>query len=334
MDLIHLTPRGLYCPAGDFYIDPWGPVPQAVLTHAHADHARPGSASYHATQVGLGLLRQRLGKNAVLHGLDYSEALILGDAQVSLHPAGHVLGSAQVRVQVEERVWVVTGDYKRDPDPTCAPFEVVPCDTLITEATFALPVYRWPSIEQVVGEIFQWWEANRAAGRTSVLLAYSLGKAQRVMAELCRFTDHPVYVHRAVAGLNRCYREAGIKLLPERTLPDARRTQRTLAGELIIVPPGALSGGWMRRLEDASLGLCSGWMLLRSSRRQAGYERGFILSDHADWPGLLRTVQESGARRVLTTHGQSEVLARYLRELGIDAWPLETPFGKAENNGG
>lgn len=332
MALIRPTPEGLYCAAGDFHIDPWRPVSRAVLTHAHADHARPGSGRYHAASPGLGLLRHRLGADCPLHGLEYGEVLKLGDARVSLHPAGHVLGSAQVRVEVGGEVWVVTGDYKRDPDPTCAPFEALACDTLISEATFALPVYRWRPAAEVVAEIFRWWEDNRAAGRASVLFAYALGKAQRVLAELTHHTDRAVYAHGAVEVLTGLYREAGVAMLPTLPVPDARRTRAAdFAGELIIAPPGANGTPWMRRFGAASTGFCSGWMLLRGNRRRRGYDRGFVLSDHVDWPGLIATVRETGARRVLATHGQTTALARYLRERGLDAEPLSTRYGEDED---
>jgi putative mRNA 3-end processing factor len=321
--LVVPTAAGLYCPVGDFHIDPWRPVPTAVITHGHGDHARFGHDRYYAARPGLGILRKRLGEVRV-DGLDYGEPVRLGRATVSLHPAGHVLGSAQVRIAADGTTWVVSGDYKRDPDPTCAPFEVVACDTFISEATFALPIYRWRPTAEVVGEIWDWWQANARAGATSVLGCYALGKAQRVLAELLRHTDRPVYVHGAVAALTDVYREAGVAMVPTLTIGKDRKDY---AGELIIAPPGADATPWMRRFGKTSTGFCSGWMRVRGNRRRRGYDRGFVLSDHADWPSLLRTIRETGATRALLTHGHSDVLVRYLREQGVEAGALETAFG-------
>jgi putative mRNA 3-end processing factor len=321
--LVVPTPAGLHCPAGDFYIDPWRPVRTALITHGHGDHARFGHERYYAARPGLGILRKRLGDVRV-DGLEYGETLRLGRATVSFHPAGHVLGSAQIRIEVDGVTWVVSGDYKREPDPTCAPFEVVACDTFISEATFALPIYRWRPSAEVVGEIWDWWQANARAGVTSVLGCYALGKAQRVLAELLRYTERPVYVHGAVAALTDVYRAAGIAMVPTLTLEKERKDY---AGELIVAPPGADATPWMRRFGKTSTGFCSGWMRVRGNRRRRGYDRGFVLSDHADWPSLLRTIRETGARRALLTHGHSDVLVRYLREQGIEAGALETAFG-------
>jgi putative mRNA 3-end processing factor len=242
---------------------------------------------------------------------------------VSLHPAGHVLGSAQVRVGDGQRTWVVTGDYKRAPDPTCAPFERVPCDVLVTEATFALPIYRWPAPEIVAGEVLAWWEACRAEGVPAVLFAYALGKAQRLLGELARLTDRPVWTHGAVEGITAAYRAEGIPLLP--TLPVGEE-RRSFAGELILAPPSAGGSPWMKRFPGAQTGFASGWMQVRGARRRQNVDRGFVLSDHTDWPGLVRTIRESGARRILPTHGSSDALVRWLREQGFEAEPLATAF--------
>ncbi len=326
MALIELTESGLYCAAGDFHIDPWRPVPRAVITHAHADHARSGSGLYFAEHSGLPILRHRLGQDIQAHPLAYGESLALGRARVSLHPAGHILGSAQVRVEVDDETWVVTGDFKRDRDPTCAPFEVVRCDTLVTEATFALPIYRWPDIAPVAQDIFQWWQGNAAQGRASVLFCYSLGKAQRVLSALAELSDQRVLLHGAVVPLTELYREAGVAMLPTEPALEAEVAKK-FAGELIIAPPGANGTAWMKRFGDCGTGFCSGWMLLRGNRRRRGYDRGFVLSDHADWPALLKTIEECGASKVLATHGRSDILVRYLRERGVDAAELKTRFG-------
>jgi putative mRNA 3-end processing factor len=324
-DLITLTPEGLYCPLGDFHIDPWRPVERALITHAHGDHARRGSRRYIAPRSGTGLLRRRLGPEALIEGHGFGQPLAFGGATVSFHPAGHVLGSAQIRVEGGGEVWVISGDYKRAHDPSCEAFEVVPCDVFITEATFALPIYRWDPVDQVMTTLLGWWDANAAAGRASVLCCYAVGKAQRVLAEIGRRTDRMVFVHGAIDALLDAYHREGVALAP--TVPvGARAKGESFAGELIIAPPSAFGSPWMRRFGDASTGFASGWMRVRGNRRRRGFERGFVLSDHADWPGLLRTIEETGARRVLATHGYSDTLARYLREVGLAAEPLETLF--------
>ncbi len=319
------TVDGLYCEAGDFYIDPWGQVPRAVITHAHGDHARPGSAAYLCADPCTPLLARRLGPNATIEGQPYGRALTLGSTRVSFHPAGHIRGSAQVRVEGPEGVWVVAGDYKRAPDPTCEAFEVVRCDTFVSESTFALPIYRWDATAEVMAETMAWWDGNRARGLTSVLFCYTLGKAQRVLAELTRFTDRPVYVHGMMQPLVDLYRAAGVAMAPTQGVVERARGT-SLAGELVLAPPSARGTPWMRRLGDFSDALASGLMRVRGVRRQRGYDRGLVLSDHADWPALLQTIGETGAARVLATHGHAEPLARHLRGLGLDAGVMRTAW--------
>ncbi|MAA75279.1 MAG: DNA ligase-associated DEXH box helicase [Salinisphaeraceae bacterium] len=332
--MIELTDNGLYCPAGDFHVDPWRPVERAVLTHGHADHARPGSRRYLAAESGLGILRSRLGRQADIQGLAYGEAIRMAAARVSLHPAGHVLGSAQVRIETDDGVLVASGDYKRDEDPSCEPFEVVPCDTFITEATFALPVYRWPDGAAVARDILSWWQANAAAGRSSLLFCYALGKAQRLLAELARLTDETVYMHGALVPLVQVYRDAGIRMLPTEPVSQQGR-KADFAGRLILAPPSAAGTPWMRRFGKHSTGFASGWMRIRGNRRRRGYDRGFVLSDHADWPALVRTIEQTGARRVLVTHGRSDVLVRHLRQtLGVSAEALETAYAQTPEDEG
>ncbi len=325
-DLIEATTRGLECAAGGFTIDPWKPVELSLITHAHADHARAVAARYIASKASVPLLRHRLGQDIDIQGVNWGERLTLGETTVSFHPAGHVLGSAQIRIQRGEEVWVFTGDYKPDPDPSCEAFELVPCDTFITEATFALPVYRWPDGRTVAREIFDWWQQMRRSGRPAVLFAYSLGKAQRVLAELTAFTDETVHVHGAVEPLTELYRQSGIKMLPTQRI-DPSGPREDYAGKLVLAPPGANGSKWMKRFPKASTGFCSGWMRVRGNRRRQGYDRGFVLSDHSDWQGLLDTITGTGATRVLTTHGQSATLVRYLRdELGLNAAELRTRY--------
>ena len=327
-DLIQLTEHGLYCPPGDFHIDPWRPVDRAVLTHAHGDHARRGHRTYYASHGSRALLRHRLQRDALVLTAGYGKSFRLGDAWVSFHPAGHILGSAQVRVEHQERVWVVSGDYKRDHDPTCTPFEVVPCDTFITEATFALPVYRWRPATQIAAEIHAWWRQAAEKGRAAVLFCYALGKAQRILAELKAFPCGPVYLHGALVPLVDVYRQAGVEMVST-TPASAAQTGKGFAGALVLAPPSAAGSSWMRRFRPEETGFASGWMRIRGNRRRRGYDRGFVISDHADWQALLRTVRETGASRILATHGRTDVLVRYLNEVeGIAAEPLATAYGE------
>ena len=253
--LLSLTDLGLYCAAGDFFVDPWQPVARAVITHAHADHARPGSAAYLCAAPGAGILRARLGPDAAIETLAYGEATTINGVAVSLHPAGHILGSAQVRLAHGGEVWVVSGDYKTDPDPTCAPFASVPCHTFITEATFGLPIYRWPAQAEVFAGVNDWWRANQATGRASVLFAYALGKAQRVMAGIDPAIG-PIYVHGAVARLNAAYRAAGVALPDWAYVGDAPpKTDWTRA--LIIAPTSAQGTPWLRRFGEQSAAFAS-----------------------------------------------------------------------------
>ncbi|MDH5829034.1 ligase-associated DNA damage response exonuclease [Luteimonas sp. M1R5S18] len=324
-DLVELRPEGLYCPAGDFHIDPWRPVPRAVITHGHGDHARGGMGEYHCVRESLPILEWRLGAQRY-HARDYGEAFDLGRARVSLHPAGHVLGSAQVRIEADGRVWVASGDYKRQPDPTCAPFEVVPCDTFITEATFGLPVYRWPDTGEVAHEIAEWQRDCAAEGVAAVLFCYALGKAQRVLAELAPHVDTPVLLHGAIASGVDVYRGAGIALPPTEPVSDLAKGA-DFAGRLVLAPPSAAGSAWLRRFRRAQTGFASGWMRIRGNRRRRNYDRGFVVSDHADWPDLMRTVRETGATRIIATHGNTDAIVRALCEDGMDAGAFRTGYG-------
>jgi putative mRNA 3-end processing factor len=324
------SPDGLFCQAGGFHIDPWGPVPRALITHAHGDHARAGSAAYLCTDASAPLLARRFGPEAVIESVPYGRVITLGATRVSFHPAGHVLGSAQIRVEGPDGVWVVTGDYKRAADPTCAPFEVVPCDVFVTESTFGLPIYRWDPSGEVVAELIAWWQANGGRGLTSIVFCYTIGKAQRLLAEIGRVSDRPIWVHGALLPMIEAYREAGVAMPPTQTLIDRPRGT-SFAGELVLAPPSARGTPWMRRLGDLSDALASGLMRVRGVRRQRAYDRGFVLSDHADWPALIETIADSGASRVLATHGHAEPLARFLREQGVDAGVIRTAW---EHEGG
>lgn len=328
--LVVARPEGLYCPPGDFYIDPWRRVQRAVITHAHADHARTGSAHYLATRSGEAVLRQRLG-DITLQALDYGERIVHHGVTLSLHPAGHVLGSAQVRLEWGGQVWVVSGDYKPEPagdhNPTCAPFEPVRCDCFVTECTFGLPVYRWKPQRQLLDEVDAWWQANADAGLPSLLYGYSLGKAQRLLAGVDARIG-PIYVHPAVEPINRAYRDSGVRLPGTLVLPPSGLPKDELRRALVVAPPGAAQGDWQKKLgSDVSDAMASGWMHLRGMRRRYGVDRGFALSDHADWPGLVGAIAATGAQRVIVTHGQEGVLVRWLQEQGLEAGAFETEYG-------
>ncbi len=324
MNLITPRPEGLYCPPGDFYIDPSRPVRRAVITHGHSDHARRGSDAYLCHHDSVPILRHRLG-DITVQGAAYGESVEINGVRVSLHPAGHILGSAQVRVEWGGEVWVASGDYKIEADGTCEPFAPVRCDAFITESTFALPIYRWRPEAEIVGEINQWWRANADAEQTSVIFAYSLGKAQRVLHGLDA-TIGPIVCHGAVTPMNDVYRARGIAL-PETTNVSAGLPKKALARALAIAPPSTSGSPWMRRFGAYADAFASGWMQVRGNRRRRGVDQGFVMSDHADWPGLLSAIEATGAQRVFVTHGSSGTLARYLRELGLDAQPIAAEYG-------
>ena len=324
MPLLQLAADGLYCPAGDFYIDPWGAVDRAIVTHAHSDHARPGSRSYLTAGPGERLLRARLPE-AAIQAIDYAEPLTLGATRVSLHPAGHILGSAQVRIEHAGEVWVVSGDYKLAPDPTCAPFEPLPCHTFVTESTFGLPIFRWPAETEIRDALHAWWRANQEAGRASLLFAHPLGKAQRLLALLDPAIG-PIYTHGAVEGFNQIYREQGIALAPTTPIDGGGPWARAL----VVAPPSAHGSPWERRFGPASTAFASGWMRIRGTRRRRSLDRGFVFSDHADWSGLLRAIEATGAESVWVTHGYRAPMVRWLAERGLQALAVETRFEEAE----
>ncbi|MCE0503769.1 ligase-associated DNA damage response exonuclease [Roseivivax sp. GX 12232] len=325
--VLTFTDRGIYCPAGDFFIDPWRPVDRALITHGHADHARLGHARYLATEVAAPVMRYRLGQ-IDLETIRFGETTRIGDAEVSFHPAGHIPGSAQIRVSVGGETWVVSGDYKTAPDRLSEPFEPVRCHTFISECTFGLPVFKWRPEEEVAGEINAWWQANAAAGVTSVLGAYSLGKAQRVLTLLDPETG-PILTHGAVEATNAILRDQGLALPATAQVSEENDPKKT-PGALVIAPPSALGTPWMRRFGPSSQAFASGWMALRGVRRRRAMDRGFVVSDHADWEGLHEAIRETGAEKLYVTHGYTEIFARWLNASGWDAEVLQTEFGTEE----
>ncbi|HOD35198.1 MAG TPA: ligase-associated DNA damage response exonuclease [Syntrophales bacterium] len=325
-----MTEKGLYCEVGNFYIDPLQPVDRAVITHAHGDHARRECRRYLAAREGLQILRLRLGNEASIQTVPYGEHTYLDGIRVSLHPAGHILGSSQVRIEYRGRITVVSGDYKVQTDPTCGPLEVLRCHTFTTESTFGLPVYRWPEPKEILGDINAWWSANRAAGRPSLLYAYAAGKAQRIIMGL-DISLGPVFTHRSVEELNRRYRASGVAL-PDTISLDFAGKKPDFSSALIVAPPLVHGTEWTKPFRDCSTGFASGWMRIRGLRRRRSVDRGFVLSDHVDWPGLLSVISSTGAEEILVCHGYTAVVVRTLREMGLDAKSLDTPFAADEKS--
>jgi putative mRNA 3-end processing factor len=322
--LLSRTDRGLYCAAGDFHIDPWRPVERAVVTHAHSDHARWGCDRYLGSKEGERVLRTRVGRAARIRSVAWGEPVDVNGVRVSLHPAGHILGSAQVRVEHRGEVCVVSGDYKTEPDATCTPWEPVRCHTFVTESTFGLPIYRWPAQAEVFAEINAWWRANAEAGRASLILGYALGKAQRILAGLDPEIG-PIYTHGAVERLTQDYRDSGIAL-PPTAYVGAMPAGTQWAGSMIVAPPSADATPWTRRFGALSNAFASGWMRIRGTRRRRSLDRGFVLSDHVDWPSLIASIEATGAERVWVTHGYTAQVVRWLCDRGYDALALETRF--------
>jgi len=323
--LLQKTEDGLYCAAGGFHIDPWRPVKVAIITHAHSDHVRPGSALYLTEESGREILQLRLGPDARVESIPYGESIAHDGVKVSFHPAGHILGSAQVRIEHNGEVAVVSGDYKLENDGLCPPFEPVRCHHFVTESTFGLPIYRWRLQAEIFSEINQWWRENQALGRASILFCYALGKAQRVLAGLDPSIG-PIFVHGAVERYLPAYRRAGANFPTVGKYLDSSRNER--GSSFVIAPRSADNSPWMRKFGEVSTACASGWMQVRGARRRRSLDRGFVLSDHADWNGLLQTVKATGAEKIWVTHGYSHQLARWLREAGWQADALETRYGE------
>lgn len=329
--LLRVTDRGLYCEAADCFIDPWSPVDRAIVTHAHGDHLTWGCQSYLVSNEGLGVTRERLGQDAAkVESIAYRESRTINGVKFSLHPAGHILGSAQIRVEYAGEVWVVSGDYKTDADVTCTPWEPVRCDTFVTESTFGLPIYRWPSQQSVFDSINQWWRSNADAGRASLLFGYALGKAQRLLSGLDASIG-PVLTHGSVERMTACYRAAGIALPPTTNATISTRDD-SWSRAMIVAPPSADGSTWTRRFGNASTAFASGWMHVRGARRRRSVDRGFTLSDHVDWPQLLSAIDATGAARVFVTHGFSEIVVRWLQERGIEGHVLKTRYEGEQND--
>ncbi|MGN7720642.1 ligase-associated DNA damage response exonuclease [Chitinophaga sp. 22620] len=326
--VLTFTDSGIYCPAGDFYIDPWKPVNRAVITHAHADHARPENRKYLCTKDSVPLLHLRLGQDIAVQGMGWNETLQMNGATISFHPAGHMIGSAQVKVTVGGQTWVASGDYKTENDGISGQFEPVPCHVFITESTFGLPIYHWRPQSALFSDMEDWVKANEQSGKNSILLGYSLGKAQRLMYNL-QHTGRHFLVHGAIYNAHETLRNAGWNLPPVELITQETPKER-FKNSIIIAPPSTADSTWMRRFAPYSLGVCSGWMQVRGNARRMNADAGFAISDHADWQGLLDSIRQTGAEKVFATHGFSSVLARYLQENGIQAEEVKTAFGGEE----
>lgn len=327
MPLIEFSDKGLYCRQGNFYIDPWMPVDKAIITHAHSDHARGGSNFYLCHHFTKPLLQLRLGDN-VYESVDWNEPIFMNGVKVSLHPAGHIIGSAQIRVEYHGEVWVASGDYKIENDGISGAFEPVSCNTFITESTFGLPIYKWKKQVDIFEDIKNWVAQNKENKKTSVLVAYSLGKAQRVLQPLSEM-GLPVFVHGAIWNVHQALINSGWKLpAVQKVQPDMPKDE--LVGNIVIAPPSAEGTPWMKKFYPYSVGVCSGWMQVRGNASRRNADAGFALSDHADWEGLLQAVKATGAQKVLATHGFQAAFSRYLNELGIEAGELKTAYGGEE----
>ena len=319
--MLRLSKFGIYCPQGDFYIDASGKVDRNIVTHAHADHAKPGHKSYLAHKHSLPLLRGRIGKNITIQSLEYGENININGVKVRLHPAGHIFGSSQVRVEFENEVWVVSGDYKLEYDNLSQPFEPVKCDTFITECTFGLPVYNWPDQYAVYEQINSWWKSNKEAGITSLLFGYSLGKSQRIIKNINQDIG-PVYVHKTVGAMNDAIRMAG-GVLPETVTISEDTSPNDLKGKLIIAPPSITSGRLIQGIGTISTAMVSGWAQTGKNFGRSNVDRGFILSDHADWDGLLTAIKSTEAETIISMHGYTNEFSRFLNEQGTYSFEID-----------
>lgn len=325
--MLRFTNKGIYCVPGKFYIDPWRPVDKAIITHGHADHARWGMQNYLCHHFTVPILQSRIGKDISVQGVAYGEKIYINGVQVSLHPAGHIIGSAQVRMEYKGKVVVISGDYKVQDDGLSTPLEVVRCHEFITESTFGLPIYRWESVAQQNKRLQDWILHNQSQGKTSVFVGYSLGKAQRIMKAV--EGSAPIYVHYVIDKLNQAYESVGIHL-PKYEVMDLREDLKSLDQKIIIVPPSLVDNPTLKKIPNMAYAICSGWMQVRGARRWRSADAGFAISDHADWDGLLQVIKSTQAEKVYVTHGQVDVFSQYLNEIGINAEVIQTEFGAEE----
>jgi putative mRNA 3-end processing factor len=328
MALLTFTPQSIQCIQAGIHIDPWKPVERAIITHAHSDHAKWGCKHYLAHKDSAPILRMRLGDDISLQTVEYGETFTINGVKFSLHPAGHIIGSAQVRAEYEGETWVASGDYKLQGDGFCKPFELVRCNHFITESTFGLPIYNWTPQQQVFDEINAWWQHNQLMGKTTVLMGYALGKMQRIIKGLQPFAGK-VFAHGAIYNVNEVLRNSGYDL-PFIELVDKDMSKETFKGALILAPASALNSSWMKKFEPYSTGYCSGWMAVRGAKNRKSIDRGFVLSDHADWNELNEAVKATGAENIYVTHGYTAAFSRWLNEQGITSTEVKTMYGQEE----
>lgn len=327
MKLIEFTSKGIFCPKGNFYIDPWFPVDFAVITHAHGDHARWGMKKYLCHHFTKPILKKRIAPDISVQSLEYGETITKNGVKITFFPAGHIIGSAQVKLEYKGYVAVVSGDYKLQDDGLSTPFETVKCNEFVTESTFGLPIYKWLSTVDMTRNMQNWVHQNQKNGKTSVFVGYSLGKAQRILKTLDGLDD--IFVHSSIAQLNKSFEESGIQL-PAYSELDFSSNLKDTKGKIVIVPPALLDSNVIKKIPDQATAICSGWMQVRGFRRWRSADAGFAISDHADWNELLTAVKNSGAEKIHVTHGFTDVFSKYLSELGYDAAPVQTQFGNDE----
>lgn len=324
MDLLQFTDKGIFCEQAGVYLDPWKPVDKALISHGHSDHAYFGHKQYLTSTVAKPVIKHRLYLQDNIQSVDYGEAITINGVSFSFHPAGHIPGSSQIRVEYKGEVWVFSGDYKLEHDQISTPFEPIKCHAFITESTFGLPIYKWKPQHEVFADVNEWWRKNQSEGKTSVIAGYTLGKAQRILANVDSSIGK-IFTHGAVDSINNVLRAQRLEL------PDAPRIsdqikKEDIKGSLIVCPPSAVGSSWMRRFLPYSLGVASGWMKLRGTRRRRGADRGFVLSDHADWNDLNKAILATGCERVFVTHGYTEIFAQWLRQRGLDAKEVKTKY--------
>ena len=320
--LLAFNDKGIYCAQADVYLDPWRPVDKAIISHGHADHSRWGHKKYITQHSNIPIIKHRLGDINV-NGKDWSETFTINNVKFSFHPAGHIIGSAQIKVEYKGEVWVFTGDYKTEDDGVATPYEPVKCHTFITECTFGLPAFKWQPQDEVFAEINNWWQQNQSDGRTSVIFGYSLGKAQRLLKYLDTSIGK-IYTHGAIENMTEVLR-------PQLEMPKTTRITRDIKkeeikGNIVVAPPSAHGTPWIKKMVPYVTASASGWMTFRGARRRRAIDRGFVLSDHCDWQGLLSSIKETGAEKIICTHGYTDIFSRYLREIGYDARTEQTQY--------
>lgn len=324
MRLLQFTDKGIYCEKANVYIDPWKPVDYALITHAHADHSRWGNKYYLSHHLSKPIIQHRLGHDINIESVAYGEKRKINGVEFSFHPAGHIIGSAQIRVEHKGEVWVVSGDYKLENDGFCAPFEPIKCDVFITECTFGLPIFKWQPQEAIFNNINTWWRKNKQEGKATIITGYSLGKAQRILQGVDTSIGK-VYTHGAIEKTNEVIRNMGV-VLNQSTYVDPSISKKEYEGSLIIAPPSALGTSWQKRFPTFEVGIASGWMNMRGPRRMRSVDRGFVLSDHADWQGLITAIRATECERVIVTHGYTNVFSKWLNEQGIETSIESTEF--------